>query len=753
MPDPEGHRFSFLVNFTNIPARSGDTASLAVHAEGNQMILSTERFVQGQNRLQELFSLMDRGDELSDCRFQSDKPLLLPRPLVIPEEFRMSTDNPGAEVQFSGFHARELHHDLRYSAVYAAMCLSHHQTTADAYAGVHLFGQLKVGDRFLARMHTDEFGAPGMSVVKGFDKRFGGTLKGLMPISGRARHQSVDMSHLTELDVFANMLGAMQHGVRFSWNIVRHKLSPLFPDGKLDYLFFFPTEFPGHGCEAMDLIGDTVDPRSFTPESPFDPDVIYVCLPWMSHQEFGPEDYTIAVAKGRKRLFIANFGPYAGGCKKPGNCQKCESELPEVGYVMRHWSIGGLANGDDVAKGDGTAVGKTEVTAPESVLGDEPVLVFTDPVSGAEIVRVDISADSPILADNPLATPDSELQERMERSDDLSGVECAPAALIGEHARHAAAALAAEKRLAPDGKYSAPLCDSGGRILPPVYQSMRGLNGENMTYRRTDLETGRGEEPLVHLFVDGKLPRDRRRYFFQFEFNSDTRRFIPGRYRLIDPTTGEYRDDIEPSPNPRLTHDNDAGIPGHRPATIEDPANIRTIIKALSAPNVEGGFWLPPFVRLNVRQYEAHDRDCRRDNRSNPAMAPVGQTAWIKEGPAGMRYFTVDRDADVAVRGQQFYRSISRGMPIWLVSEYYCAGLKQKFKYSGTFFWRFIWERFRDRLICAPLIKLPGITTGFVPDLDWVVGEGRIPRPPLASGRVRSGNARSLLSGSRQVGT
>lgn len=652
------------------------------------MSVSPHRFFTGGNEFEQLFDAMDAGERLHLDSFEarSTSGILLPKPKKIATEFQMSTDNSGVDVTYSGFNPADMHHRIKSAAVWSAILLSNHQTTEMAYTDVSKFTELRVGEEFLARMYTDDFGAPGMLTIPGFDKRFANTLRGLMTVTARPRNQEVNMCHLSEMDIFASMLGAMQHGVRFSWNIIRHTLDGLVGD----YLYFYPSEFPGHGCEAMDLIGNSVDPASYTVDQPFDPGVIYVCLPWMSHQEFGRE-YTIAVAKGRKRLFIANLGVYAGGDKKPGNCQYGDTVLPSKGYSVRHWSVGQLRTGDFVAKGDGTGVGKTEVTAPERVLDDNRTLVFEDPESGEAVVSIDISDDSPILKDNPHVVPlDGGLGGRSECSDDLTAVMHQPAISPGQ---------------------------GGG------FPSMVGLNMENYTYRRIDLETGKGEEPLAHDFAEGRISRRERRYWFQVEFKSG--KFQMGKYRLLnkDGTISDVQ-----CTNPRLTHPNHEGIPGHRPATMENPAHIRTILKSVAVPSTQEGWWMPPFTVLTVNEFEMLDRDCTRGNKNNPAMAPVGSDIWVPEGPGGKQFFTVDGNALVYERDQPFYRGIPGKMKIWFVSEGHCSGLKQRFKYSGTFIWRFVWEHFRDRLLAAPLIPLPGIATGSVPDLDWVCGRDQIPK-------------------------
>lgn len=431
-----------------------------------------------------------------------------------------------------------------------------------------------------------------------------------------------------------------------------------------DYLVFWPSWVAAYGSAACDLLGSKVDLSSYTADNPFDPIGIHVCVPWLSELFFNGT-YTICISSGRRRLTVANGGWYYGGVKKPLTFQASDRRLPVNSvFTAQHWAVSRFRNGRYAAIGITTAAGKTEGSAGEEILTRANQLAWLGREPEA-LHLVDLTG---------LKTAESSRCSLQVVSDDIT----------------AAGVL-------PNGT---PVC---AEIEPA-------------TFNRIDLAKKPGDVPIADEAVNCELPPGTRTYFYNIGFNEETRQFVPWEHPLLDkPFTT----------NPRITYPTVANS-RVRSTCAENTVKVSYLILSVPVPDLPNGFHYPTIVRMRLWDYFVYCCPGMRANKGNPALGEIGDGYWAFEGFFGKRGFTLDSEADMLARDLKFWRAIKRDISCFVVFNGHSMGMKQEFKFSGTFLLRSLLENFGDGLLSAPLLQLPGIYSGAVPDLTAVVPEGSI---------------------------
>ena len=422
-----------------------------------------------------------------------------------------------------------------------------------------------------------------------------------------------------------------------------------------DILFFWPSELPAYGAAAADKLGTCVDLRTYTAEKPLSPKVIHVAMPWLSEQEFQGV-HAIAVGSGRKRLLVVNGGPYDGGAKKPITFQFNDRALPRNSlFVVMHWAITQLANGMSIAIGNTTAAGKSEGSSPESGLRTPGVISWTS----------ELWSD-PAQAHIHRKLVHGQMPGRKIVSDDITAV---TVNLRGK----------------------------------PV-----GVELEPVHFYRTDLYTP--DQPLEFIkdCAEGKVAG--RIYWYNTGFDQASRRFVPHRHEMLGTD--------QKCTNPRCSYPV-SSIPGEDlvQTSPDNAAPIDYLMVSVPAPVIPGGWNMPTILRLTTEEFFAQCLHGARANKGNPALGAVGNGYWAFEGYAGKSGFTLDTEAEMLSRDLKFWQSMNSETPCFLVFNGHSMGAKQEFKYSGTFLLRYLLENWNAEMLKAPLIDIPGVFTGGVPDL------------------------------------
>lgn len=584
----------------------------------------------------------------------------------IPSNCVLRSSNPEAEITspFTGlpdwFQANC--HTLNEGGLIKAVTAAHYQTPEMAFSDVAKHPEIYLGDRLFLRVHVDKFGNPGVQTWKEYAIREGSTVKALLNSNGYPRHQAAQPCHLTEECIMALYFQAIAQGVPFSWTVVR----PKFGKSRAgDILFFWPSHTPAYGAAAADKLGTCVDLKEYTAKRPFEPKVIHVAMPWLSEQEFHGV-HAIAVGSGRKRLLVVNGGPYDGGTKKPITFQFNDRELPRNSlFVVQHWAITEMCNGKTISIGNTTAAGKSEGSSDEAVLKTPNLILWHTPTwyASAHVARKLV---------------DGIIPRRRVVSDDITAV---TVNFLGQ----------------------------------PV-----GVENELVHFYRDDLYTK--EEPIrfIRDCSEGRVKG--RIYWYNHRYNPETQQFEPETHELL-PTPGKEKEEAENpklliSTNPRCSYAV-ASIPTEDfvPTSPSNPALIDYLMISIPAPAIPKGWHLPTILRLTTKQFFAHCLHGARANKGNPALAAVGQGHWAFEGFCGKSGFSLDTQAEMLSRDLKFWQSLNRETPCFMVFNGHSMGAKQEFKYSGTFLLRYLLENWGNELLAAPLIQIPGVFMGGVPDL------------------------------------
>jgi hypothetical protein len=420
-----------------------------------------------------------------------------------------------------------------------------------------------------------------------------------------------------------------------------------------DILFFWPSHMPAYGAAAADKLGTCVDLKVYTSKRPLEPKVIHVAMPWLSEQEFHGV-HAIAVGSGRKRLLVVNGGPYDGGTKKPITFQFNDRELPRNSlFTVQHWAITKLTSGRSISIGNTTAAGKSEGSSDEGAL-KTPGLITWSGESWKASARVSRKL------------VEGKIPGRQIVSDDITAV----------------------------------TVDFNGR---PV-----GVELEPVHFYRTDLYTN--DEPIKFIqdCAEGRVSG--RIYWYNTGYNATTHRFEPHRHEMLNtenkctnprcsyPVTSiEMEDLIHTSP--------------------DKPASVDYLMVSIPAPAIQTGWHMPTILRLTTKEFFAQCLHGARANKGNPALGAVGQGNWAFEGFVGKSGFSLDTEAEMLSRDLKFWQSLNRETPCFMVFNGYSMGGKQEFKYSGTFLLRYLLENWHEQMLNAPLIDIPGVYTGGVPDL------------------------------------
>ncbi len=426
-----------------------------------------------------------------------------------------------------------------------------------------------------------------------------------------------------------------------------------------DILFFWPSHMPVYGAAAADKLGDCVDLNVYTPDSPLSPKVIHVAMPWLSEQEFDGV-HAICVGSGHKRLLVVNGGPYDGGTKKPITFQFSDRELPKNSpYIVMHWAITMLTNGLCIAIGNTTAAGKSEGSSPESELPTPGLLKWISEKWEATFSVTRKAVEGVIPV-------------RKIVSDDISAI-------------------------------------STNLKGFPV-----GVENEPAHFYRTNLY--RTDRPLhfIKMCAEGRVPG--RIYWYNTGFDTELNRFAPERHEMLNSD--------EVCTNPRCSYSVSA-IPEEDfiETTPENPQKIDALIISVPAPTIPNGWNMPTILRLTTEEFLVQCLHGARANKGNPALGAVGNGNWAFEGYAGKAGFSLDTEAEQLSRDLKFWQKLSKKTPCFLVFNGNSAGAEQEFKYSGTFLLRYLLENWHDELLAAPLLEIPGVFTGGVPDLRSFLDE------------------------------
>ena len=420
-----------------------------------------------------------------------------------------------------------------------------------------------------------------------------------------------------------------------------------------DILFFWPSHMPAYGAAAADKLGTCVDLSEYTPDRPFSPKVIHVAMPWLSEQEFGGV-HAICVGSGRKRMLVVNGGPYDGGTKKPITFQLNDRELPKNSmFVVMHWAITMLVNAICIAIGNTTAAGKSEGSSPEEELEDPGLLTWIGDGWSATVNVMRKLVDG-ILPGRKIVSDDITAV-----STDLKGL--------------------------------------------PV-----GAEVEPVHFYRIDLYMLDKPLEFIKRCAEGKVKG--RIYYYNVGFNKETRRFEPHRHEMLGSNAK--------CTNSRVSYGVDAIAEKDFVPTAPDHAvRIDCLVISVPAPAIPEGWHMPTILRLTTEECLAQFLHGARANKGNPALGAVGNGYWAFEGYAGKSGFSLDTEAEQFARDLKFWQSLSPKTPCFLVFNGHSMGAKQKFKYSGTYLLRFLLENWYQQFLNAPLLKVPGVFTGGVPDL------------------------------------
>jgi hypothetical protein len=597
---------------------------------------------------------------------------------TIAPEFILRTDNPGARVSSSG-KGIKIPHRIKYNGVLAAIERSFYQTVEQAFKDAGKHHKIYLGDTLHVVVNVDRFGNVGTLVQPEYAIRQGSTIRSLLPNGPWPRHYSAEPCHLSEEDISGMVLAAIEQGVHFSYSIVR----PRFGHLAGDILIFWPSHAPFYGAAAMDKLGECVDLNTYTAEQPFDPQVIHVGMPWLSESEF-EGTYAILCGVGNKRLTVVNGGWYDGGVKKPISFQRNEARLPlNSPFVTWHYAMTRLRNSKVVAIGNTTAAGKTEGSSDEMQLSTPGELIWLpigrQPNSRGrgESVTVKIGPTAPLI------TKESEvLVRRKIGSDDITAI----------------------------------AVDHTGKPI--------GVEIEPSHFNRIDLCTGPNTLEIAEQCVKGKIPG--RIYYTGVGFDPKKQEFVPWKHIML----GTKRK----CTNPRASYSTWAN-PDVEKTDIEHPMGIDYLMLSVPVPFIPEGWHMPTFLRLSVQDFLVQNLHGARSNKGNPALGEViGGGRWAFEGYCGKRGFSLNTEALMFARDlTKVWSALNAKTPCFVVFNGYSAGRKQDHKYSGTFFWRALIENHHHGMVNAPLIKVPGVFTGGVPNLKEFLTADQLPPEELWS--------------------
>ena len=594
---------------------------------------------------------------------------------TIPADCLMRTNNPTARITSRGKglpKSRNFVHAIKNRGVLAAIKASYYQTSEEAFEDAKKHSKIYLGDELHVTVEVDRYGNIGTLTRPTYAIRQGNTIKSLLPMGNYPRHQAAEPCHLTEEDISSLVMGAIKQGVKFSYSIVR----PRFGKISGDILIFWPSQAGFYGSAAMDKLGRCADLSEYTEENPLDPPTIHVGMPWLSKQEFGG-DYTILCGSGSKRHVVVNGGWYDGGVKKPITFQRNEAILPvRSNFVIWHYAMTRMRNGKVVAIGATTAAGKSEGTSDEMDLPDAGKLIWepqgSDPKKRGKgkSLLVDISPKAALI------TSESKLLARRRvGSDDITAL------AIG------------------------------------VNGQPHGAEAEPKIFYRIDLCTGEGTLPFAERAARGEI-RGRITYS-GVGFDKKNKVFVPWEHKMLGTK--------DPNTNPRLSYDADAN-PDYEPNDLENPMQIDYLFLSIPVPFIPGGWHMPTILRLKAEDFMAQSLHGARANKGNPALGAVGSGRWAFEGYGGKKGFTLNTEALMFARDwTKFWCALNPNTPCFMVFNGYSAGMKQRFKYSGTFLWRALMENHSDAMLNAPILKVPGVFSGGVPDLGQFLSGSHLP--------------------------
>lgn len=427
------------------------------------------------------------------------------------------------------------------------------------------------------------------------------------------------------------------------------------------FLVFWPSWMPIYGAAALLKLGEVVPLSEFSAQHPLDPGLIHVCLPGLSEKEFGGE-HTILIGSGRKRQVVVNGGPYDGGAKKPCTFMFNEAALGRTtNYGVQHWGVTRLLNGKIIAIGNTTAAGKTEGSQ-----GGNEILQFI--FDDGKVLEIDTSRESPLTRPSEFS-----LESRVVYVDDICAV---------------------------------GLTHTGQIVVAEL---------EPQHFNRVDLDTKDHPLPFARDCAEGRVKGPI--FFYNIGFNEETQQFETWRHETLEGKTT----------NPRISYPTESN-PQFKSSGQKNMKQLNALWLSIPVPadgNGKRRFTLPPFARLTKRQYIALSMSGLRANKGNPALGAMGDGAFALEGFFGKANFSFDTE------GEQFQRDMTKfwhavddeALSFWFVANTASSGALQKYKFSGTNDLRSLLESWWEEMHAAPLIKLPGVYVGGVPDLSSFLPE------------------------------
>ncbi len=237
----------------------------------------------------------------------------------------------------------------------------------------------------------------------------------------------------------------------------------------------------------------------------------------------------------------------------------------------------------------------------------------------------------------------------------------------------------------------------------------KGVELEPVHFYRTDLHTEKEPIPFIQQCANGEV--EGRIYWYNTGFNPETRRFEPYRHEMLGTD--------KRGTNSRCSYHVNSISSGQFVNTEPDnPARIDYLIVSIPAPKKPEGWHMPTILRLSTTEFFVQCLHGARANKGNPALGAVGDGYWAFEGYAGKSGFSLDTEAEMLSRDLKFWQSLNEDTPCFMVFNGHSMGASQEYKYSGTFLLRYFLENWNEEFLGAPLIPIPGVFTGGVPDIS-----------------------------------